>query len=146
MTAAEFMRLAVSAIDWEPLFRKLTHTRGSARWSEEYTMDRLTAYRRFLYLKKSFPDLPLGPSKSVDVVWHTHILQTKRYFDDSTKLLGFVLHHYDLFGIDETSDETDLRRSRDLVEKLEFESFGDVLIFDQILRISELENSGPFIW
>jgi len=48
---------------------------------------------------------PIVPSPLVDLVWHTHILDTERYKRDSLRLFGFYLHHAPSFGGSEEKDE-----------------------------------------
>ncbi|AEV39339.1 hypothetical protein PSE_4837 [Pseudovibrio sp. FO-BEG1] len=38
-------------------------------------------------------DARAWPSKAVDIVWHTHILFTEKYFKDCDEIFGHYLHH-----------------------------------------------------
>lgn len=50
-------------------------------------------YIRFLALSRAYPDEVLAPCKAVDLFWHNHILDTKRYEADCNTYVGFFLHH-----------------------------------------------------
>lgn len=63
------------------------------------------AYRRFLTLHLRYPDRTLVPSALIDLVWHYHILDTRKYADDCHRIFGYFLHHDPYFGTDEESRE-----------------------------------------
>ncbi|TPX55139.1 hypothetical protein PhCBS80983_g05563 [Powellomyces hirtus] len=53
-------------------------------------------YFRFLFLKTRHQDWDaklLSPGPVVDVVWHQHVLDTKRYLEDTKTLCGNEVHH-----------------------------------------------------
>jgi len=51
--------------------------------------------KRFLALSIIYkdPDWPITPSKYVDVIWHSFILDTQDYMDFCNKVYGAYLHH-----------------------------------------------------
>lgn len=51
-------------------------------------------YRRFLVLSYLYQDRAIVPSRSVDRVWHLHLLDSQKYISDCMEVLGYVLHHY----------------------------------------------------
>jgi hypothetical protein len=55
-------------------------------------------YERFLFLHAAFPSHEVVPSKSVDLLWHAHILSTRDYFADCERMFGAYLHHAPSFG------------------------------------------------
>lgn len=61
------------------------------------------AYRQFLTLRLRYPEKTLVPSALIDLVWHYHILDTRKYIGDCDSLFGGYLHHDPYFGVD---DET----------------------------------------
>lgn len=77
----------------------------------EYFKDNATAeeaireYRRMLSLVQAEPTAAIVPSKLVDLVWHSHILDTATYARDSRRLFGHYLHHAPSFGGDEEKAE-----------------------------------------
>jgi len=58
------------------------------------------AYRQFLTLRLRYPKRTLVPSALIDLVWHYHILDTRKYFSDCERLFGSYLHHDPYFGND----------------------------------------------
>ena len=61
--------------------------------SEREFAEAESEYRKFLALSRAYPDDILRPSKIVDMLWHTHILYTRKYTDDCSTLVGRYLHH-----------------------------------------------------
>jgi hypothetical protein len=57
------------------------------------------AYRRFLTLHLRHPGRTLVPSALIDLVWHYHILDTRKYAEDCHRIFGYLLHHDPYFGI-----------------------------------------------
>ena len=55
-------------------------------------------YKKFLELKRKYPNLELVPTEEIDSVWHAHILDTKNYAKDCELLFGKFLHHAPYFG------------------------------------------------
>ncbi len=56
-------------------------------------------YRRFLTLHRRYPDRTLVPSGLIDLLWHYHILDTRKYAEDCSRIFGYFLHHDPYFGI-----------------------------------------------
>lgn len=50
-------------------------------------------YKKFLFLAKSFPNIPLVPTSDIDEVWHEHLLHPKFYFKDCANYFGYILNH-----------------------------------------------------
>ena len=63
-------------------------------WSNE-KLDKVVAeYKKWLMLKKAFPDAPFPMlSDTVDAVWHAHILYTREYHRECHQFFGEYLHH-----------------------------------------------------
>ena len=53
----------------------------------------LQQYREFLHLSRAYPDAQLVPTETIDAAWHLHILDTRNYAADCTKIFGEFLHH-----------------------------------------------------
>lgn len=68
-------------------------------------------YSRFLALAASSQDKPTVPSASIDLVWHQHILDTRRYSEDCVRLFGAIVHHYPYMGFDGETTLEDLNRA-----------------------------------
>jgi len=68
---------------------------ASVAWSA------IVEYKRFLLLKRKFPDLEISPSPLVDKIWHMHILDTRQYMKDCDYIFGSYVHHNPSFEADE---------------------------------------------
>lgn len=83
-------------------------------------------YRRYLLLKLENPGTPLGPTALMDLVWHYHILDTKKYIEFCEKVFDGYLHHSPFFGPHSPTGEQDrMNDSRELMIGLYSEKFGD---------------------
>jgi hypothetical protein len=65
-------------------------------------------YRRFLALKREYPDKDIVPHKTIDVFWHQHILDTAKYAQDCEAIFGYFLHHFPYFGMNGKQDAQNL--------------------------------------
>lgn len=57
----------------------------------------IVEYKKFLLLFSLYKDeqYSLAPGHLVDEVWHEHLLHSKQYYDDCTRLFnGIILHHF----------------------------------------------------
>ena len=76
--------------DGHPFSARLRDATG---WPHTHTQRVLHEYRRFLYLAVRRRGR-VCPSAAVDEAWHTHLLDTPRYFGDfCPRVLGGPLHH-----------------------------------------------------
>jgi hypothetical protein len=69
----------------------------------------------------------LPPSLEIDFIWHAHILDTKKYSEDSVRIFGHYLHHDPYFGLNGKEDENLLIRSFGLTQQLYYEEFGEYI-------------------
>jgi hypothetical protein len=109
----------IDALDLEPIVYKLMHPGHGEQGMTLAEADQLiAAYRCFLRLCAWYPQESVVPSGEVDEVWHTHILDTAKYAEDSHAVFGFFLHHFPYFGMrgpaDETAWQAATARTRDL--------------------------------
>ena len=86
--------LAINNLDLNRFVEKLQQPapRG-VEWSKEQAEDADKWYRRFLILGLKYPGVNIVPSKEVDVLWHSHILDMKRYEQDTRRIFGKILYH-----------------------------------------------------
>jgi len=101
----------IAALDLEPIAFKACMDEG---WEIE-KVDRITLdYRCFLQAVRNAPDELLAPSKDVDLFWHHHILDTRKYIEDCQNLFGKYIHHFPYSGIrgDKDALEQDERFQR----------------------------------
>jgi len=101
----------VAEIDLSPIVHTLVDSPEGPRWSIERTRAAELWYRRFLFLSLRYPDATVVPTKEIDEVWHTHILDTTKYFADCDRLFGRYFHHFPYFGIRGHSDRKALEKS-----------------------------------
>ncbi len=90
---ALFKRIADFPLDHGSLKGFSNRLRLDQGWSPHFTQRAIEEYRKFLWIAAT-ADREVTPPKSVDEVWHLHILHTRSYFDDLCRdTLGFLLHH-----------------------------------------------------
>lgn len=80
----------IQSIDLSPVHAKLM---DREKWSLDYCKNVEEKYKGFLYLAYCHQNAQLIPSEEIDVMWHVHILHTKKYAADCLMSLGFFLHH-----------------------------------------------------
>ena len=98
----------LKTIDFGPLAFKLMHPEEGQRWTLEQTTQAIEQYRRFLFLNHLYPNHELVPTREIDQVWHTHILDTAKSREDCDLLFGQLLEHWPYFGIRDESDRQNL--------------------------------------
>lgn len=62
-------------------------------WDKEEAVEAVRKYKNFLTLGFKYPKLLLVPSPDIDEVWHAHILHTREYMHDCSKIFGAYRHH-----------------------------------------------------
>jgi hypothetical protein len=55
----------------------------------------LERYQKFLYLKKLNPRAFVVPCYAIDIIWHSHQLNPKAYYNDTKSVLGKIFPHDD---------------------------------------------------
>lgn len=104
----EELRANLWSLDLEPIIYKLMDEEDGKGWTQEQALSAVEEYRRFLFLTVTSTAV-IVPTKFVDSVWHTHILDTVKYMDDCQQLFGFYLHHFPYFGMRGTEDKANLQ-------------------------------------
>ncbi len=82
-------------------------------------------YRRFLFLVYLYPEKTIVPTKDIDIFWHTHILDTKKYMMDCESLFGGYFHHFPYFGMRGEQDRMNLKEAFSETEELYLDLFGE---------------------
>jgi hypothetical protein len=101
----------VDALDLEPIVYKLTNPEPGERGLSLAEADQDVAlYRCFLKLCILYPSDPLVPTRRLDRVWHTHMLDTAKYRADCDRVLGHFMDHFPYAGL---RGEADRRTWRD---------------------------------
>ena len=75
----------------------------------------------YLYLKKQHPETFLVPCYDMDLIWHTHQVNTIHYGKDTSDILGFILKHAD--SVNDRSDGSKLNNADEVTRKLWRETF-----------------------
>lgn len=86
------------------------------------------AYRRFLTLHVRYPGRTLVPSALIDLVWHYHILDTRKYIADCERLFGEYLHHDPYFGIGGDESRRENEAAWEDTKQLWQSEFGEPMI------------------
>lgn len=114
--------LAIHNMDLDRLIVKLQrqHPRGMG-WTLQQADMAAKWYKRFLTIGLKNPGTTIVPNEEVDAFWHMHILDMKRYEEDTKAIFGTMLYHAPTFG------ERDLRPDFAKTNALLFEEFGEDL-------------------
>lgn len=87
-------------LDLEPVMKKFSEESG-VQGADLERAEML--YRQYLTLRHRYADSRFSAPRLVDEVWHTHIMFTRKYFEDCNLLFGEYLHHDPEFSGNETS-------------------------------------------
>lgn len=98
----------IEALDLSMIKLKLQDSEEGPAWSSEMCDTVEVEYKRFLALKRAYPDREIVPNRQVDLFWHQHILDTEKYATDCEALFGAFLHHFPYFGMRSEEDYADL--------------------------------------
>jgi hypothetical protein len=89
----------IDTIDFTMIKRKLQDKEEGQGWTKNQCNEAESEYKRFLALKRTYPEKDIVPHKVVDQFWHQHILDTEKYALDCELIFGRFLHHYPYFGM-----------------------------------------------
>lgn len=84
-------------------------------------VDRASAeleYRRFLSLKKCYPNRLLIPAGDAWQLWQAHILDTRRYRSDCERLFNRFIDHFPYLGHDSAADQRERHFAEQLYQRL----------------------------
>lgn len=90
---------------------------------KKFVSSGLKRYKKFLYLKKMYPDLFIVPVYDIDLVWHTHQLHPVKYREDTERILGQHFNHDD--SVNDRSPGSKLSTSSSQTQVLWREVFGE---------------------
>jgi hypothetical protein len=74
------------------------------RWPLHEVDEAEFLYRCYLQAKLKYPKSALAPSRVIDIFWHHHILDTRKYTRDCKEIFGRYLHHFPYAGVRGTED------------------------------------------
>jgi hypothetical protein len=98
----------VESLNLDPILYSLVKKPDGPQWTLLRAKKAEKWYKRFLFLIAKYPDEAIVPTKEVDEVWHTHILDTQKYFQDCGAVFGEYLHHFPYLGTRGEQDRHDL--------------------------------------
>lgn len=71
----------------------LPRERGGEEWTQERADVIEVWYKRWLKLIVTNHGEWLSPSRSIDLMWHIHLLDSVNYFEDCVAIFGHYFHH-----------------------------------------------------
>ncbi|MEL6776657.1 MAG: glycine-rich domain-containing protein-like [Cyanobacteria bacterium J06597_16] len=101
----------LSKVDFGPIAYKLMNPEEGEGWTIERATQAIEQYRRFLFLVNQYPERKIVPSREIDQVWHTHILDTAKYRQDCDLIFGEFMDHWPYFGMKDAEEEKELHLS-----------------------------------
>jgi hypothetical protein len=104
----------INAIDFTMVKLKIQDNEEGLGWTKVQCEEAEAAYKKFLALKRTYPDKEIVPDKQVDLFWHQHILDTQKYAEDCQEIFGYFMHHFPYFGM---KDERDMQNLVDAFEE-----------------------------
>lgn len=100
--------IGIDELDFNMVKLKLQDQEEGQGWSAELCDEAEEEYRKFLALKREYPDKEIVPNRIVDLFWHQHILDTEKYARDCEVIFGHFIHHYPYFGMNGKQDAQNL--------------------------------------
>ncbi len=98
----------ILSLDLKMIKLKLRDKEEGEGWTKGMCDETEVEYKRFLVLKRLYPEKDIVPNGPVDKFWHQHILDTAKYAEDCELLFGYFLHHYPYFGMNGKKDAQNL--------------------------------------
>lgn len=98
----------LNSLDFGPLAYKLMHAEDRPGLSLDQAIDAVKKYKGFLFLYHSSQGASISPSRYIDYVWHTHIVDTEVYSVQTAYLFGHYMHHFPFFGKRSADDQRTL--------------------------------------
>jgi hypothetical protein len=124
-STSEALQLLDRELDLGNLRMKLADTEEGPSLSEARLDVMETEYRKFLALHLAHPDAEIVPCKTVDQMWHQHILDTAAYREDCEAIFGHYLDHFPYFGMRGEDDARALHDAYDDTLDRYREAFGE---------------------
>ena len=125
---------SVEELDLERIAWKVSRDPYRPQMSENDISRAVHQYRRFLSLKIRYPKVRLVPTEDIDLIWHTHILDTANYLSDCERLFGGFLHHYPNFGELGGQEDQEMEEEFRGTSDLWMREYGEELETPEVLR------------
>lgn len=118
----------ISSLDLKMIKLKLQDTDEGQGWTSLKCDEVEIEYKRFLALKRGYPNKDIVPHKEVDLFWHQHILDTVKYAKDCEVVFSNFLHHFPYFGMSGEQDAQNLSDAFEETKRLYKFHFGEEYI------------------
>lgn len=115
----------IDGLDFSMIKTKLQDKVEGQGWSKSKCHEAEKEYKRFLALKRTYPEKEIVPHKAVDQFWHQHILDTEKYAGDCDQIFGRFLHDYPYFGMNGPQDAQNLTDAFEETKRLYKLHFGE---------------------
>jgi hypothetical protein len=124
-TAMPIFMEDIESLDFSMLKLKLQDKEEGQGWTPGLCDDAEYQYKRFLALKRLFPDKDIVPNGAIDKFWHQHILDTAQYAKDCDVVFGYFMHHFPYFGMNGSQDAQNLTDAFEETKDLYYQHFGE---------------------
>lgn len=104
----------INELDFTMIKLKLQDKEEGQGWTVEQCEETEIEYKKYLALKRQYPEKDIVPNRFVDLFWHQHILDTVKYAEDCSNIFSYFLHHFPYFGM---SGEQDAKNLNDAFEE-----------------------------
>ena len=122
----------IRSLDLEPIKFKMMSEEDGAGMTLEAVNKLERQYKFFLLAIGKNPGMSIVPTKSIDEMWHYHILDTELYMAQCKEVFGRFVHHFPYFGIRNNQDAENLKsafeKSLPIYEECSAELYGEILI------------------
>jgi hypothetical protein len=98
----------INNVDFKMIKLKLQDKEEGQGWSASLCDETEIEYKKFLALKRTYPEKDIVPNKLIDMFWHQHILDTVKYAEDCENIFGYFMHHFPYFGMNGKADAKNL--------------------------------------
>jgi hypothetical protein len=83
----------INRLNFDLIVQQLLNRKDVYGWDQSELEQISTLYRQFLYLCFKYPRKKIVPTYEIDMFWHQHILNTRKYESDCQKVFGKYIHH-----------------------------------------------------
>lgn len=113
------------ALDLSMVKLKLQDVEEGMGWTTAEADTAEEEYKKFLALKRAYPEIDVVPNQIVDRFWHQHILDTRKYAEDCEVIFGDFLHHFPYFGMRDEEDAQNLKDAFEVTCRIYERHFGE---------------------
>lgn len=136
------LRANIEALDLAPIKVKLMDKKEGTGWSREHADQMEILYKRFLFLMVT-EKAPIVPTKEIDIFWHQHILDTRKYAEDCEVTFGYFLHHFPYFGMRGEEDAKNLASAFTETKQIFERVFGEPMLDFSMIKATDCSSCGP---